>query len=176
VERRAFWRNIVRQMNDSQLVATLRSDSTEELVTRWRRTASAVSEIFRRGERIIPLLAGLRGDRSIFCGGWSGDSTSLRKAASSWALHCSGEGAIPLEQAALFYIVAIYRGSLDFTNSMDLKDDHKPLEWETMTSRDFSERAWLAVDRWLVYLRRDGLEGVRNERRGPLDGSGLSFF
>lgn len=156
-----------REMTDEELIAALRLDRPE-------RVTGAVAEIARRGEAMIPLLASLKGCRETFFGGGLGHPMSAqiipREKAGSLQ-------PIPLEQAALYLIVGIYRGSLSYAQSPYLVDLRQPQRRRTTSvSRRLNERAWHSVERWIVKWRESNIEELRRRGQDPLAGSKVAFW
>jgi hypothetical protein len=157
----------VKDMTNEELIAALRPGRPE-------RVTGAVAEIARRGEVMIPVLASLKGCRETFLGGGLGNPMSAQLIPEAKAGNLEP---IPLEQAAIYLIVGIYRGSLAYAQSPYLVDLREPQRRRTASvSPLFNERAWRSVDRWIAKWRESNLEDLRRRKQDPLGGSKLSFW
>ncbi len=157
----------VQEMTDEQLVAALGLGYPE-------RVTQSVAEIARRGEAMIPALVSLKGCRETFFGGGLGHpmSAQIIPRERTGSLH-----PIPLEQAAIYLIVGIYRRSLTYAQSPYLVDLRLPQGRRTASvSRRLNERAWSAVERWIAKWRESGMEELRRRGEDPLAGSQVGFW
>lgn len=157
----------VQDMTEQQLVAAL-GPGNPDRVTR------AVAEIARRGEVMIPALVSLKGCRDTFFGGGLGHLMSAqvipRERAGSLV-------PVPVEQAAIYLIVGIYRGSLAYAQSPYLVDLRLPPERRTSSvSRRLDKRAWNSVGRWVAKWRESGMEELRRRGEDPLAGAQVAFW
>jgi len=124
---------------------------------------------------MIPLLASLKGCRETFFGGGLGDPMSAFEIPAQDT--ATGQKAIPLEQAAIYMIVGIYRGSFAHAQSPYLVDLRIPSgKRPASVSPQLDERAWRSVDRWLTQWRASNLAELRRRKQDPLAGSQLSFW
>jgi hypothetical protein len=123
---------------------------------------------------MIPQLIRLRGCRNTFFGAGLGSPQSSQLIP---AKTIAGLPAIPVEQAALYLIVAIHRQSLSFAESPYLVDlTLHPEDRRASTSKVLNRRAWKAVLDW---NRRTGETGSRTDSAGndsPLKGSEVAFW
>jgi len=134
----------------------------------------AVTEVMKRGQRMIPMLAALRGCRNTFFGGGLGNPQSSQLIP---AKHVPGLPVIPVEQAALFLIEGIYKGNYTFAQSPYLVDLTLPSERrEPSASPELNKRAWKAVAGWNARYRREGLEHMRTQGDDPLAAAGVAFW
>jgi hypothetical protein len=161
-------RNVsAREMTNEELIAALRLDEQE-------RVTKAVAEVARRGEIMVPLLASLKGCRGTFFGGGLGNPMSAQVIPQTKA---GSLEPIPLEQAALYLIVGIYRGSLSYAQSPYLVDLREPEKQRTASvSPRLNERAWQAVDRWIARWRESNVAELRRRGQDPLAGSKVAFW
>jgi len=161
-------RNVsAKEMTNEELIAALRPGRPE-------RVTEVVAEVARRGEVMIPMLASLKGCRETFLGGGLGNPMSAQLIPEAKAGNLEP---IPLEQAALYLIVGIYRGSLSYAQSPYLVDLREPQRRRTASvSPRLNERAWRSVDRWIAEWRKSNLQELRHRKQDPLAGSKLSFW
>jgi hypothetical protein len=156
-----------KEMTNEELIAALRPGRPE-------RVTEAVAEVSRRGEVMIPMLASLKGCRETFLGGGLGNPMSAQLIPEAKAGNLEP---IPLEQAALYLIVGIYRGSLAHAQSPYLVDLREPQKRRTASvSPLLNERAWRSVERWITTWRKSNVEELRRRKQDPLAGSKLAFW
>ncbi len=155
---------------DEQLLAALAS-------TDGREANQAVHEIMRRGERMIPLLMRLRGDKRFFYGygiynpdsAWNG--TSIPVAGDN-----PDEGRLAtVEVAAIYLISAIYYGTTEFAASIYLSDG-TPVKNDSFNTPERVAAAWASVEQWGKELEQKGLKKLQREDLAPLHYSKLHFW
>jgi len=160
----------MKTISNEQLIAELQSASDE-------RAQGATTEVFARGESIIPLLLSLKGNRTPFAGApWLGRTTGGQLIFPAGRNAETGSD-VPVEVAALYLINAIYRAKLDFAQSPYLTDlaiaaDKR----EAKNTPELIERAWQSAERWAELLKSVGMERLRKDKRGPLDDSKVAFW
>jgi len=160
-------RNVsAREMTNDELIAVLRPGDFE-------RVTAAVAEIAHRGEPMIPSLASLKGCRETFFGGGLGTPMSAQLIPDTKAGNLDP---IPLEQAAIYLIVGIYRGSLEHASSPYFADVRGPHDHRISVSPRLNARAWQSVDRWLAKWRTSNVTALRRHHEDPLAGSKLAFW
>lgn len=155
-----------RELTNEELIAALRPGNFE-------RVTAAVAEIARRGEPMIPRLAALKGCRETFFGGGLGNRMSAQLIPERTAADLE---AIPLEQAAIYLIVGIYRGTLEHAQSPYFVDVRGPRDHRVSVSPRLNARAWQSVDRWIAKWRASNLAALRRWHDDPLAGSKLAFW
>lgn len=154
-------------INDKDVIAALGSASSDV-------ASKAVAEVMRRGERMIPLLIGLRGCRNTFFGAGLGNPMSSQVIPAAPA---NGLQPIPLEQAALYLINAIYEQQLGFAESPYLVDLLiSPAQRKPLTSKSMNRRAWRAVLDWNQRYKTVGVEDARKKGDAPLRAAALAFW
>lgn len=179
------WAALPKQEKESRWTAQTDREVVQRLGSRDPdESYEAARQIFRRGERMIPLLVDLKGDRRPFARGFLGHSSSgdfaFLPEGDDWE-----EGRIvTVEVAALYLISAIYFEDFHFGFSGYLKDvtgrqsecitDSKG-EWPRSNSRERVERAWSSLESWMAQYSKEGLASLRGHKHHPLAGSGLGF-
>jgi hypothetical protein len=162
---------------DAQLVERLAAPDT-------RTANAAIDEIMSRGERMIPLLMKLRGDRRYFNGslsrGSEESSTSIPAPSSDprtnrWLLK-RGK-LLTVEAAALYLITAIYHGTLQFADSPYLTDLSLPeVERRQGNTTGLIKRAWKSTAAWHGRLSASGLAKLKAADDHPLKAASVRFW
>jgi hypothetical protein len=155
---------------DEQLITELQSSDGEK-------ARAAASEVFTRGDSVIPALLALKGNKKPFAGAsWLGRPTAAQLTFPTGKNEEPGTG-VPIEVAALYLIDAIYQNKLQFAQSPYLTDLAAPPDKrEAKNSEALIERAWQSTEGWGKLLKSEGIERLRREKRGPLDGSQVAFW
>lgn len=160
----------VKTISNEQLIIDLQSSDEEKART-------TASEIFARGDSLIPALLALKGNKKPFAGAaWLGRPTAGQIITPKDRNEESGTG-VPIEGAALYLISAIYHGKLTFAQSPYLTDlTVAPDKRKAKNSQALIERAWRSTEEWARLLRSEGIEQLRRGKRAPLDGSQTAFW
>ncbi len=160
----------MKTIGDEQLITELQSPDGEK-------ARAAASEVFARGESMIPALLALKGNKKPFAGAsWLGRPTAGQLVFPAGINEEPGTG-VPIEVAALYLINAIYRNKLQFAQSPYLTDlAVAPDKRDAKNSEALIERAWHSTEGWGKLLKSEGIERLRREKRGPLDGSQVAFW
>lgn len=161
------------EATDAQLI--------ERLASPDHRTAdAAAAAILSRGERMIPLLMKLRGDRRPFSGGLTSSPSSsafvfVPDGGEKKALE---EGRrVTVEVSALFLITAIYHGTLSIAQSPFLTDLKLPeVRRRSVNSKRLVERAWNSTADWQRRLEASGLAKLKAENDYPLKAASVRFW
>lgn len=144
---------------------------------------AAVGEVMTRGERMIPLLMKLKGDRRYFAGTFSNNvesSTSMPGPSGDpklrrWLLE-SGK-LVTVEVAALYLITAIYHGTLDIATSPYLTDLSLPEEKRRQANtKGVVRRAWKSTAEWRRRLDASGLAKLKAGDDYPLKSASVKFW
>jgi hypothetical protein len=162
-------------VSDAQLIKDLTS-------TNEQAASQSVSEIVRRGGRIVPQLVKLKGSRQCFFGDMALGSHaggSFRFMPEKRNKCYEDSSASTIEVAALFLIEAIYRNDLKFAQGATLAEWRDNGEERTdveKNGRELLARAWTLAERWAKELEREGLDSLRAKDRGPFAGTRLGFY
>ena len=157
----------VQGMNDAELAGALASKDSHL-------ASEAVREIMCRGEKMFPALIALEGCRTSFFGSGLGNPMSAQLIPRHTARDLK---AIPAEQAALYLIEAIYRGSLGFAQSPYLIDQELPQgSRPASTSIELNRRAWESVRAWFSEYLKRGLAHMRRSSKDPLSDARVAFW
>ena len=144
---------------------------------------AAVDEVMRRGERMIPLLLKLRGDRRYFSGFLTRNpdsSTSIPVPSGNpktdrW-LRERGKF-VTVEVAALYLITAIYYGTLEIAQSPYLTDLSQPeIKRRQANTKDVVSRAWKSTAEWQQRLDANGLAKLKAADDHPLKAASVRFW
>lgn len=166
----------IQSISDSELMEKLASNR-EEVAN------EAISEIMRRGEKIIPTLLAVKGDKRFFYGvlvknpsfsmetRWPSDNAVVN---ARWLK----EGKlVTMEVAAVYLIVAIYYDSLSISQSPYLTNDSlPPARRRAANTEDVVSKAWEAIDVWSEKFKTLGLEKLRANKDAPLAEATVSFW
>jgi hypothetical protein len=134
-------------------------------------------EIFSRGEKMIPFLMNLKGNRLIYDGYCLGDPNG----ADSISLIPVVEGSVVyIEVAALYLINAIYFNNLHFANVPYLSDK-KQDKVTGLKSNDYNsskrlKKAWDSTEKWFKKVQKEGLEKLKVSNEFPLKANNLYFI
>lgn len=146
--------------------------------------------IFERGERMIPLLMKLKGNRDFFWPLGLGNPG----AAKAWKLPVQGKGVkleagktvydtdmdtdvVTKEVAALYLICAIYHKNLQFAQTPLLTDLSLPLEKRRdRNTKELVDKAWTAAEAWAEVMKKEGLSSLQAKHHDPLKGSYVAFW
>lgn len=167
--------------NNTKIVLKINEMADEELVLKFGaneagdRTKIAV-EIYNRGEKMIPFLMKLKGNRLRYNGYCLGDP----KGADSIALIPSIEGSVVyIEVAAIYLINAIYFNSLHFANVPYLSDRKQDkvmgFKGYNYNSAIRIKKAWESTEKWFDKFKKEGLDKLRNDKEFPLKSNQLYF-
>lgn len=132
----------------------------------------AVSEVIVRGERMLPLIAEMKGDRREYLGrGLVSPSSSFL------ALGPKHDPTqlVTMEHLALYLLTAIHYPVHRFAQSPFLHDLSDP-ERRRSADQRLIDQAWTAANSWLTLEKDVGLEEMRRRRHAPLAGSGVTFY
>lgn len=145
---------------------------------------AAVDEVLSRGERMIPLLMKLKGDRRYFNGslarGSEESSTSIPAPSSDpkvnrWLLK-RGK-LVTVEVAALYLVTAIYRGTLNIADSPYLTDLSLPgFKQRQGNTTGLIKRAWRSTTAWQKRLAAAGLAKLKADDDDPLKAASVRFW
>jgi hypothetical protein len=137
----------------------------------------AVREIMRRGERMIPLLMKLRGDKRFFYGhGFFGRDSAWSGPSMPEAGDDPNEGRFAtVEVAAMYMISSIYHGTTEFADSIYLSDN-TPVKNDRFNTPERVAAAWTSVEQWIVAFEQQGLKKLQHDKIDPLSYSKLHFW
>jgi hypothetical protein len=153
---------------DENLVAKLRSTDSRE-------AAQAAIEIFKRGEKMLPLLLKLKGDRSSFHGYCLGDPKGADFTLTGEDDKNSNDGSrVTVEVAALYLISAIYYDNLAFANVPYLAGNGRVTGFRYNTPERV-KKAWKATGKWYKNLDEKGLQNLRQTNQFPLKTTEIHF-
>jgi hypothetical protein len=163
-------------INDEELVKGLAAEDPREA------TKTAI-EIFNRGERILPLLIKLKGNRVVFSGYCLGDPLAAMGTlgphddATSEEIKSNVRAGryVTNEVVALYLISAIYYDNLAFAQVPYLTGNKRVKDYKYNTPNRI-EKAWTATERWHKRLEKEGLEQLREEKEAPLSSSEVHFY
>lgn len=166
----------IQSISDSDLLEKLTSDKKE--------TANeAVAEVFRRGEKIMPTLLAVKGDKRLFYGVLVKNpsfSMEIRSPSDDSEVNARWlkEGKlVTVEVAAVYLIVAIYYDSLSISQSPYLTNDSlPPAKRRAANTEDVVSKAWEAIDVWSEKFKTLGLEKLRASKDAPLAQASVSFW
>jgi len=160
----------MKTLENEQLIVGVQSTDGEK-------AHKAVSEVFARGDSMIPALLALKGNKRPFAGAsWLVRPTAGQLIFPSGKNDEAGRG-VSVEVAALYLITAIYQNNLQFAQSPYLTDlAVAPDKRRAMNSEALIERAWQSTEEWAALLKAEGIEQLRREKRAPLDGSRVAFW
>lgn len=146
--------------------------------------------ILERGERMIPLLMKLKGNRDFFWPLGLGNPG----AAKAWQFPVQGKGAkleegksvydtdtdtdvVTQEVAALYLICAIYHKNLQFAQNPLLTDLSLPPEKRrARNTKELVDKAWIAAEAWAEAMKKEGLSSLQAKHHDPLRGSNVAFW
>jgi hypothetical protein len=157
---------------DEKVVSTLFSPNRNE-------ASMALEEVFRRKERMFPLLLGLEGNEELFHGSFFSKPTSsmARLAAPTGDPSFDQGRLITVEVTALYLICAIFQEELTFAQSPYLTDRKlPPIDRRARNMPALVKRAWLAVKEWISAEKKEGIDALRTQERGPLDSQQVGFW
>jgi hypothetical protein len=162
------------KVSDTQLLEKLASRDEKNV-------DSAIDETLRRGEKMISLLIGLKGQRQTF-----GGRLSRRENASTLVFEPKSKNnktllkegkLVTLEVAALYLINAIYFETLDISQSPYLTDLSVPKEKrQAANTPAVIEKAWKSVEEWYRKEKIKGLENVRKNQESPFQNGEVRFW
>lgn len=160
----------IMQLSDAKLVEKIRNRDGET-------ATKAAKEIFRRGERMIPLLLKLKGNREQYLGGWLGSENAAFLAPVKPSPNPELGELVSTEIVALYLITAIYEGRLDFAQSPFLSDLTIPPDMRRAgNTPNRISRAWDSVEKWAKATKEQGLGSMRTKGRGPLSEARVAFW
>jgi hypothetical protein len=157
----------MRDMRDETLLSKLSSADPAE-VTR------AAREIFRRGERMIPRLVKLKGDRTVsqFLSLCNSDPRSSYFSARVYGVEGSW---VTTEVVALYLISAIYFENPRFAVE-PLLQGSRPVKDYNYNTRKRLKKAWKSNLSWYSKFESVGIDELRKLDESPLSSSKLSFL
>jgi hypothetical protein len=155
----------VESMADDELISYLGSDKNREA------TQSAI-EIFKRGERMIPLLMKLKGNKSNYNGFCLGDP---KGADHVFEIEIVEGSTVTVEVAALYLITAIHYNNLAFANVPYLTENKRITNFQYNALKRV-KKAWKATEQWYEKLKKDGLEKLRKDNEFPLKSTKIHFL
>lgn len=160
----------VTTMRNEDLVSNFESGTSEEI------TGSAI-EIFKRGEKMIPLLIKLKGKDADYSGYCLGDPNEA-----------DGYGEIPgiegsrvtIEVASLYLINAIYFDNLAFANVPYITDRKQDKVRGFKGYRNYNtskriEKAWKSTGKWYQKLQEVGIKKLRKDDQRPFRSAKIYF-
>lgn len=135
-------------------------------------------EVVKRGVKMIPLLAKLKGDTRPYLAGGLGHSLSGTATIYSTQNQDLDTGrVITMEVAAIYLICAIYHNDIEFAQSPYLTDLTSPVaKRRANNSPVLVTRAWRSVEAWINEFSTVGIERMRARKSEPLLGADLSFW
>lgn len=143
----------------------------------------AIDKILERGEKMIPSLIKLRGDRRPFYGILKKDSNfategylpSGNKKEDDYLIK-KGK-MVTVEVASLYLMTAIFYQSLDISQSPYLTDASLPArDRRAANTEGVVAKAWMGVDNWMVMLRNTSLSSLRKDNEHPLKNAKVRFW
>jgi len=156
-------------LKDEQVIAMLSSNDAKS-------AHSAVEEIMRRGDLMIPLLLRCKGNRNFFYGYGLGHSSS------GFLIPLPTKGKevndgqfITVEVAALYLISAIYHKTTEFAQAPYLTDG-KPVRWQRFNTPERVSAAWDSTEKWIRAYSIEGIESLRSRDLSPLSSSRVQFW
>lgn len=169
LEQKSNENRTVQNLKDQEVIAMLSNRSMES-------AHMAVEEIMRRGERMIPLLMGCKGNESFFYG------YGLGHRSSSFVIPFPVKGSeindgsfITVEVAALYLISSIYHNTTEFAEAPYLSDG-KPVSWQRFNTPERVSEAWESTEKWLEMFTSEGIEALRSKNLSPLSRSKVRFW
>jgi len=162
-----FGKKVMSDLPDETLLSKLSSADPYE-------ATRAAREIFRRGDRMIPLLMELKGDRTIsqFLSLCRGDPQSSYFSA---RVHGVEGSWVTTEVVALYLISAIYFENPSFAGEPLLLGS-RPVNDYDYNTRKRIKKAWKASLGWYRKMQRVGIKELRKMNVFPLRGSKVSFL
>lgn len=156
--------NPLKNYADSQVVEFFTSKDMKE-------SAAAATELFSRGDRVIPELLKLEGNDNCFYGlrvlGRRGDPGSH-----DYDYVCDGDEKVSVEIAALYVISAIFAEDLKYRRRPYL---HHIDDGDDGNSPENIKTAWKATKKWYKLVKQQGIEYIRGQSQWPLRSAGMRF-
>ncbi|MBC7912342.1 MAG: hypothetical protein H7Y30_17675 [Pyrinomonadaceae bacterium] len=138
----------------------------------------ATTQIVRRGQKMIPLLAQLKGNKNFYHGRTLGrilPSDTQRGIGKEDTPENNDGSIVTVEVAALYLISAIYHANIEFAYRAYLTDG-TPVELFEYNSPAEIAKAWEATEAWMGRLEREGLDSLYGKGLSPLNNSGVVFI
>jgi hypothetical protein len=156
-------------ITNEQVIAALSSQDAEV-------AHQAVEEIMKRGERMLTLLMGCRGNTNFFYGyGLGHHSSSFLIPLPKGNSEVNDGSLVTVEVAALYLISAIYHKTLEFADAPYLTDG-RTVKWQRFNTPKRVNMAWHAVETWMNGLKSEGLDSLRTKQRSPLAACKVHFW
>jgi len=143
---------------------------------------AAAIEIFKRGEKMMPLLLRQKGNTSLFYGNFNLDPPAmfiwLPTGDKIRDKKLSKDGLLTtMEVASLFMINAIFYKDMDFAQTSYLVDLSLPSEQQKAANKSYLvKKAWNAVEIWSQKLEKEGIKKLRESRTPPFNDSDIRFY
>lgn len=164
------------ELSDTEVVAMLSGQDGDKVDV-------AIEKILVRGERMIPVLVGLRGDDRPFYGVLKKDSNFATEGYAPTGNKKEDEALIKkgkmvtVEVAALYLLTAIFYESLDIAQSPYLTDASLPAkDRRAANTEEVVRKAWMGVDNWMVMLSNTTLSSLRKDNEHPLKNAKVRFW
>lgn len=159
----------MQNLKDEQVIAALGSQNAEA-------AHQAVEEVMQRGDRMIPLLVGCRGNTNFFYGyGLGHHSSSFLIPLPTGDKKVNDGSFVTVEVAALYLISSIYHKTLAFADAPYLTDG-RAVQWQKFNTPKRVNKAWDSVETWMQAFRSEGIESLRSRQQSPLSGSKVHFW
>ena len=156
-------------LTDAELVATFQSKDAEK-------SYSAVREIMRRSDTMIPLLLQCKGNKKPFYGYGLGDRNSaFLMPLPTGNTKRDKDRIITIEVAALYMISAIFYYDLEFAAAPYLHDG-TPIKENRFNTVERVSAAWQTVDAWYERVKTNGIATLRSQRDSPLRSGKVHFW
>ena len=156
-------------LTDAELVATFQSKDAEK-------SYSAVREIMRRSDTMIPLLLQCKGNKKPFYGYGLGDRNSaFLMPLPTGNTKRDKDRIITIEVAALYMISAIFYYDLEFAQAPYLADD-TPIKEHRFNTVERVSAAWQTVDAWYERVKTNGIATLRSKKDSPLRSGKVHFW
>lgn len=166
----------IEMITDTQILENLASQDRELADT-------AVEEILKRGERMIPLLIQKKGDERFVLAKLtrsenSGQAIYLPSPDKKSNKRLLKQGKlVTVEVAALYLITAIYYNDLFISQSPYLTDFSLPKEKRrAANTKEVVNKAWEATESWYKRVKIDGMEKLRKDEEYPFRKSEVKFW
>ena len=156
-------------MADSELIEAFASTDKEK-------SYSAVREIMRRSDTMIPLLLQCKGNKKPFYGYGLGDHNSgFLIPLPTGNTKRDKDRVITIEVAALYMISAIFYYDLEFAQAPYLHDD-TPIKEHRFNTVERVSAAWQTVDAWYERVKTNGIATLRSKKDSPLRNGKVRFW
>ena len=161
--------------NEELIAGLLSKDSTE--------VTESGKEIFKRGEKMLPLLMKLKNNKSITeASVWFNPHIphGIRAPVEDATPEDIEEGIkqgyyVTTEATALYLISAIYYNNLNFAQVAYLKGNRYVKRSRHNTPERIA-KAWKSTEKWYRELNKKGLEKLRKEKSSPLKSTKAHFY